>query len=89
MNKSDLVAAVAAQLGESKAVASRVVDAVFTSLAEGVRSEEKVTIAGFGSFEKKRRAARTGVNPVTKERMTIGPSKTVGFRASQQLKDTL
>ncbi|TVQ61902.1 MAG: HU family DNA-binding protein [Phycisphaerales bacterium] len=89
MNKSDLIERVARDLGESKTTASRVVEAVIKNIADGVRTERKVTIAGFGCFEKKQRAAREGVNPATRERMVIGPSKTVGFRASQQLKETL
>lgn len=89
MNKGDLVDLVAAQLGETKASASRAVDAVLASIARGVQQDEKVTIAGFGCFEKRQRAPRTGVNPATKERMEIGPSTTVAFRASQALKDTL
>ena len=89
MNKSDLIDRVAREMGESKVVASRAVEAVLKGIAEGVRKERKVTIAGFGSFERKQRAARRGVNPATRERMTIGPSTTIGFQPSQALKETL
>ncbi len=89
MNKGDLIEAVASQLGETKAAAGRAVEAVLASIADGVKEHEKVTLAGFGSFEKKHRKARTGVNPSTKEKITIGPSKTVAFKAAQSLREQL
>lgn len=89
MNKADLVDAVAASLGESKTAAAKAVDAVLSEIARGVRERERVTLAGFGAFERKVRAARRGVNPVTKERMLIEPSVTMAFRASQGLRDTM
>ncbi len=89
MNKGDLIEMVASRLGESKAQSSRLIDTVLTCIADGVSADGKVTISGFGSFEKKHRAARTGVNPVTKERIHIEPSITVGFRPSPLLKDVV
>lgn len=89
MNKGDLVDIVASELGESKAAAARAVEAVLHGIARGVREHERVTIVGFGSFEKKARAGRNGVNPVTKQRIEIKPSVTVGFKAAQALKETL
>jgi len=87
MNKGDLIEMVASRLGESKAQSSRLIDTVLSCIADGVNTDGKVTISGFGSFEKKHRAARIGVNPVTKERINIEPSITVGFRPSPLLKD--
>ena len=89
MNKGDLVEHVAIQLGESRATASRAVEAVLEGIARGVREQRRVTIVGFGSFERKVRAGRNGVNPVTKERIEIKPTTTVGFKASQALKASL
>ncbi len=89
MNKGDLIDMVAARLGESKAQASRVIEAVLDAIAEGVSAHGKVTISGFGSFERKTRAGRSGVNPVTKERIHIEPAVTIGFRASPLLKSAL
>ena len=89
MNKGDLIEAVASQLGETKAAAGRAVEAVLASIASGVKQHEKVTLAGFGCFEKRRRKARTGVNPATKQKITIGPSTTVSFKAAQSLKDSM
>jgi nucleoid DNA-binding protein len=89
MNKGQLVEIVAEKLGESKAQASRMVDAVFDSLVEGIQRDDSVTISGFGSFNKKERAARTGRHPMTGEPMAIRASTTVGYRPSQSLKDSL
>ena len=89
MNKGQLIEAVAAQLGESKAAASRAVDAVTGCITEGVKRDNTVTIVGFGTFTKKSRAARTGRNPATGQPMEIKASTTVGFKASQALKDKM
>jgi len=89
MNKGELIDAVAAELGDSRAQASRAVNAVIQCIQEGISADESVTVVGFGTFEKKRRAARTGRNPKTGEPMQIGESTTVGFRPSQQLKQSV
>lgn len=89
MNKGDLVEAVAAELNESKAQATRIVDAVLEGISQGVQKDGKVSIIGFGSFEKKQRAARMGMNPATKQPLEIKASTTVSFKPSQNLKDTL
>lgn len=89
MNKGDLIESVAAELGESKATASKVVEAVLISISSGVNSDEKVAIAGFGTFKKKFRKERNGINPATKQPITIAASTTVGFTPSQALKETM
>jgi DNA-binding protein HU-beta len=89
MNKAQLIEAVAEQLGDSKASASRAVDAVINCITDGLKKDDGVTIVGFGTFKKKHRAARVGRNPATNEPMQINSSKTVGFKASQNLKETL
>jgi len=89
MNKSDLIDVVAAELKSSKADAGRAVEAVIDAIRRGLQKDEKVTISGFGTFVKRDRPPRTGVNPVTKEKMTIGPSKTCSFRAAPALKEDL
>lgn len=89
MNKGELVEAVATELGESKAVASRAIDAVINCITKGVKTDEAVSIVGFGTFTKRNRAPRTGRNPVTGEPLQIKASKTVGFKPSQSLKSTL
>lgn len=89
MNKTDLIDAVASQLETSKADAGKAVEAVIGSIAGGLRADQKVTIAGFGTFQRRERAARTGVNPSTGEKMTIDASTTCGFRPATALKQTL
>jgi len=91
MNKSELVESVAGKLEflESRAQAQRVIEAVFESVGEGVRGDGRVAVAGFGTFERRHRAARKGRNPSTKEPMEIPASTTVGFKPSQALKDAM
>lgn len=86
MNKADLVELVAKKLGEPKASASRAVEAVIESIIEGVDVHEKVAISGFGTFRKKHRKARIGINPSTKAPIEIKASTTVGFTPSAALK---
>ncbi len=89
MNKGQLIENVAAELGDSKAAASRALDAVIGSITNGIKEDDAVTIVGFGTFTKKNRAARAGRNPSTGEPMQIKASTTVGFKPSQALKDTM
>ena len=89
MNKTELIAAVAEKTGLSKkdsdAAVAAVVDAITESLVQG----EKVQLVGFGSFEVKKRAARTGRNPHTKEQIEIPASRVPVFKAGKALKDTV
>lgn len=89
MNKGQLIEAVASELGDSKAAAQRAVDAVINCITDGIKKDEGVTIVGFGTFIKKQRKGRIGRHPITGEPMPIQPSKTVGFKASQNLKQVV
>ncbi len=89
MNKGQLIEAVASELGESKAEASRALVAVINCITKGVKHDQAVTIVGFGTFTKKTRSARTGRNPATGQPMEIKASTTIGFKASQALKQEL
>jgi len=89
MNKSGLVDTVASELDISKADAGKAIEAVIDAIARGLKAEDKVAISGFGTFTKKQRAARTGLNPATKEPIHIAESTTCSFKPSQQLKDAL
>jgi DNA-binding protein HU-beta len=89
MNKGELIEAVAKELEDSKAAATRAVDAVITCITDGIKSQDGVTIVGFGTFIKKHRKARVGRNPVTRQPIQLPASKTVGFRPSQSLKQTV
>lgn len=87
MNKSDLIAAIAAKTGDTKknaeATVNAFVDVVTASLVKG----DKVQLVGFGSFEVRKRAARKGRNPQTKEEIKIPASKAPVFKAGKALKD--
>jgi DNA-binding protein HU-beta len=91
MNKAELIEAVQKALGKdaSKRQAEESVNAVLDTIAEGVTKHKKVQIIGFGTFEVKKRAARTGRNPKSGEPMEIPESKTVTFKASSALKGGL
>lgn len=89
MNKADLVAAVAEKADMSKKDAEKAVNAVFSSIEEALARNEKVQLVGFGTFEVKDRAERTGRNPQTKETIVIPASKVPGFKAGKALKDAV
>ena len=89
MNKNQLVSAIATKANCSKEVAQDCCDAMVESIMEALKEGDKVALAGFGTFEVKVRAARTGINPATREKIDIPESKVISFKASKNNKDTL
>ena len=89
MNKTELIAAVAAKSELSKKDAEKAVNAVVNSIEEALKAGEKVSIVGFGSFEAKQRPARKGHNPLTGKEIDIPASKAPAFKAGKALKDSL
>ncbi|AET65824.1 MULTISPECIES: HU family DNA-binding protein [Desulfosporosinus] len=89
MNKAELVSAVAEKADMSKKDAEKAVKAVFEVIEESLAQSEKVQLVGFGTFEVKERAARTGRNPQTKEEIQIPAAKVPGFKAGKALKDAV
>ena len=89
MNKAELITAVAQKSGLTRKDADKVVASVLESITETLASGEKVSIVGFGTFEVKERAERKGVNPRTKEEITIAASKLPAFKAGKALKDAV
>ena len=87
MNKAELVAAVAAKTGDTKKAAEASVDAIVAVIKEALVKGDKVQLVGFGSFEVRKRAARKGRNPQTKEEIKIPASKAPVFKAGKQLKE--
>jgi len=87
MQKTDFIARVAEQTGTSKKVARQVIEAALDMIAQSLANEEKVVLTGFGTFELRTRQARRGVNPQTRQKMTIPASRSPGFSASNNLKD--
>ena len=89
MSKTELVEFIAAEAGLTKADAARALDATIEGISTGLKKEGKVTLVGFGTFSAKKRAAREGINPLTKEPLKI-PAKTVAsFKAGSKLKEAL
>ena len=89
MSKTELVEFIANKAGLSKADAARALDACLEGISSGLKKEGKVALVGFGTFSAKKRAAREGINPLTKEPLKI-PAKTVAsFKAGSKLKDAL
>ena len=87
MNKAELVAALAAKTGETKKAAEASVDAFVSVVKETLAKGDKIQLVGFGSFEVRKRAARKGRNPQTKEEIKIPASKAPVFKAGKQLKE--
>ena len=87
MNKSELIAAIAAKTGETKKSAEATVNAFVEAVTESLVKGDKVQLVGFGSFEVRKRAARKGRNPQTKEEIKIPASKAPVFKAGKALKD--
>jgi len=89
MNKTELIASVAAKAGLTKKDAERVVNATIESITESLVKGDKVNVSGFGIFEVKARPAREGRNPRTKETIQIPATKIPAFKASKTLKDSV
>ena len=87
MNKAELIAAIAAKTGETKKSAEETINAFVDVVTESLTKGDKVQLVGFGSFEVRKRAARKGRNPQTKEEIKIPASKAPVFKAGKALKD--
>ncbi len=89
MSKTELVEFVAAKAGLTKADAGRALDAVVEGITSGLKKEGKVALVGFGTFAAKKRAARDGINPLTKKAIKIPAKVVASFKAGKKLKDAL
>ena len=89
MNKSELVAAMADQAELSKKDAEKALKAFVDVVTDELKKGGKIQLVGFGSFEATQRAAREGINPLTKKPMSIPASKAPKFKAGKALKDTV
>ncbi len=89
MNKTELINAVAEKADLSKKDADAAVAAALEAIAGALAQGEKVQLVGFGAFEVKERAARTGRNPRTKQTIEIPASKAPVFKAGKALKDAV
>ena len=89
MNKTELIAAVAAKTGLTKKDAEKAVNATIDAITEGLVNGDKVNVSGFGIFEAKQRQARVGRNPATKEAIEIPASTLPTFKPAKALKDAI
>lgn len=89
MNKAELIDMIAESADISKAAATRALDTVFNGITEALKKGEQVTLVGFGTFQVRDRAARTGRNPKTGEAIQIAASKNPAFKAGKALKDAV
>jgi DNA-binding protein HU-beta len=87
MNKGELVDAIAIKANVTKKEADAVLSATIDTIVEAVAGGDKVTLVGFGSFEKRDRAEREGRNPKTGETMTIAATSVPGFSAGKLFKE--
>ena len=89
MNKAELIAAVAEKATLSKKDSEAAVNAALEAITAALQDGDKGQLVGFGSFEVKKRAARTGRNPRTKEVVEIPASQVPVFKAGKALKDAV
>ena len=89
MNKTELVEAVVAKTGGSKKDAEVTIKATFEAITEAMAKGDKVALIGFGNFEVRDRAARTGKNPQTGEEVKIAACKDPAFKAGKALKEAV
>jgi DNA-binding protein HU-beta len=89
MNKADIIGTVAERAGISKKDSEKAVNSFIDIISEALVAGDKIQLVGFGAFEVKNRAARTGRNPRTKETIEIPASRTPTFKPGKALKDAV
>ena len=89
MNKTELVASIADKAGISKKDAEKTLSAFLDTVVDSLKNGDKVQLVGFGTFEVRERAARTGINPLTKKTIKIAASKSPVFKAGKTFKDAV
>ena len=85
MNKGELISAIAASAGLSKADSEKALNAITSSISASLKKGERVGLVGFGSFSVSQRAKRTGRNPQTGKEITIPAKKVVKFKPGADL----
>ncbi len=89
MQKTELIKKVARETGVPQKETEAVVNKIIESIVEALKTGDKVTLTGFGTFEVRDTAARTGTNPRTKEKIQIAAGKRATFSAGTQLRDAV
>ncbi len=89
MNRGDLISKIAQDTNLTKAQAGDALNSVLGSIGGALKSGDKVTLIGFGTFSVSQRAARTGLNPQTKQKIEIAAKSSVKFKAGKELSDSV
>lgn len=89
MTKAELVTMAASKSGLSKKDTEKAISSVIDTITETLAKGESIQLVGFGTFEVRERAERTGINPRTKEKITIAATKVPAFKAGRALKDAV
>lgn len=89
MTKADLVNLIAEKTDFSKKDAEKALTAVVDSITDSLANGEKIQLVGFGTFEVRDRAAREGINPLTKEKISIEATKVPAFKPGRALKEAV
>lgn len=89
MNKSELIEKIAKGAGLSKVDAKKALDATVDAIKDALKAGDKVQLVGFGTFAVKKQPARQGVNPATKQKITIAAKKVAKFKAGAELADAV
>lgn len=89
LNKKALIEIIAEKKGYTKKEAGEVVELIVETMVETLKNGDTIDLPGFGKFVVKAREARTGINPLTKEKINIPATKVPAFKASKTLKDVV
>lgn len=89
MSKKIFIDKVAYETSTNKKTVEEIYNAIFSNLENTIKNEKKVIVPGFGIFKIVERKKREGINPRTKERITIGPSVSVSFKPAKNFKENL
>lgn len=89
MNKAELINAIAENAGLNKSDAKKALDATIDAIVGALKKGDKIALVGFGTFSVGERPARTGINPRTKEQITIAAKKIAKFKPGTELSDAL
>lgn len=89
MNKNDFVSSVAEKAGLSKVDAKKAIDAFCETVSEVLKAGDKLSLVGFGTFSVAERGERQGINPLTKQPITIAAKKSAKFKGGKELTDAL
>ena len=89
MNKSQLIDAIAAKSGLSKADSKKALEGTIDAITAALKEGDKIALVGFGTFSVEERAARTGINPATREKIEIAAKKVDKFKAGAELSEAI